>query len=95
MKVTKLPILMALMLTSCSSNSSSSISQNTSNSNQITSSSVTEEKVDLELPIYFGSKAELKIDRNIYGTFIEHIDTCIYNGIWNFLSIIISLHIPL
>lgn len=95
MKVTKLPILMALMLTSCSSNSSSSISQNTSNSNQITSSSVTEEKVDLELPIYFGSKAELKIDRNIYGTFIEHIDTCIYNGIWSEMIMDRKFHDPI
>ena len=92
MKISKLPILITLMLAACSSNSSS-INNNNSNS-LITSTNTIEEKVDLDLPVFIGSEVKEKIDRRIYGTFIEHIDTCIYNGIWSEMIMDRKFHDP-
>ena len=92
MKISKLPILITLMLTACSSNSSP-ISENSSGS-LITSTNIVEEKVDLDLPVFIGTEVKEKIDRRIYGTFIEHIDTCIYNGIWSEMIMDRKFHDP-
>lgn len=92
MKISKLPILITLMLTACSSNSSP-ISENSSGSS-ITSTNIVEEKVDLDLPVFIGTEVKEKIDRRIYGTFIEHIDTCIYNGIWSEMIMDRKFHDP-
>ena len=91
MKISKLPILITLMLTACSSNSSSI---NNNSSSLITSTNIVEEKVDLDLPVFIGSEVKDKIDRRIYGTFIEHIDTCIYNGIWSEMIMDRKFHDP-
>lgn len=91
MKISKLPILITLMLTACSSNSSSI---NNNSSSLITSTNIVEEKVDLDLPVFIGSEVKEKIDRRIYGTFIEHIDTCIYNGIWSEMIMDRKFHDP-
>ena len=91
MKISKLPILITLMLTACSSNSSSI---NNNSSSLITSTNTIEEKVDLDLPVFIGSEVKDKIDRRIYGTFIEHIDTCIYNGIWSEMIMDRKFHDP-
>lgn len=91
MKISKLPILITLMLTACSSNSSSI---NNNSSSLITSTNIVEEKVDLDLPVFIGSEVKDKIDRRIHGTFIEHIDTCIYNGIWSEMIMDRKFHDP-
>ena len=92
MKISKLPILITLMLTACSSNSSP-INDHSSGS-LITSTNIVEEKVDLDLPLFIGTEVKEKIDRRIYGTFIEHIDTCIYNGIWSEMIMDRKFHDP-
>ena len=92
MKISKLPILITLMLTACSSNSSP-INDHSSGS-LITSTNIVEEKVDLDLPVFIGTEVKEKIDRRIYGTFIEHIDTCIYNGIWSEMIMDRKFHDP-
>ena len=103
MKTLKIPVLITLLLTGCGSNqvtstssnySSSKNSSSTTSSNQIISSSIELEKVDLELPVFIGTQSGFQIDRNIYGTFIEHIDTCIYNGIWSEMIMDRKFHDP-
>ena len=103
MKTLKIPVLITLLLTGCGSNQATSTSSNysssknsssTTSSNQIISSSIELEKVDLELPVFIGTQSGFQIDRNIYGTFIEHIDTCIYNGIWSEMIMDRKFHDP-
>ncbi len=86
MKISRWPLLIALMLTGCSNNESTS-------KNSVSNSNVNE-KVDLDLQVFLGKNPELEISRNIYGTFIEHIDTCIYNGIWSEMILDRKFHDP-
>lgn len=69
-----------VILVSC--NGTSNISSQSISSSEDNSSEQSE--YDAELKIFFDvskSKKE-EISPYIYGTFIEHIDRCIYNGIW-------------
>ena len=69
MKAKKLLFLLPfLLLSSCKSSSEDT---NDDNVNQV--------NVNLKV----NEVSNFKINPFIYGTFIEHIDTCIYNGIWS------------
>lgn len=63
----------------------SSCSNINQESNNSTSQISTNENIDYEeLKIFFtpSSYNKNQISKNIYGTFIEHIEKCIYNGLW-------------
>ena len=94
--IKKLPLIAMLLLSSCNSSTSSSTSENSSTSTTSSNEStpVELEKVDLELPIFIGNRQDIRIDRNIYGTFIEHIETCIYSGIWSEMIMDRKFHCP-
>jgi len=59
------------------------VSSNSSSPNE-SSGDTSMETADITLPISIDLNGDSKeISPLIYGTFIEHIDTCIYNGIWS------------
>lgn len=70
--------ILSLILTSCHTNGNESTMNQSENS-------VSEIIYDTEAAIYFDtSKANpYSINPLIYGTFIEHIESCIYNGLWS------------
>lgn len=94
--IKRLPLIALILLSACNSNNSSSSNEVSSKPSSTNSSEEIKEleKVDLELPVFIGNNSELKIEKNIYGTFIEHIETCIYSGIWSEMIMDRKFHCP-
>lgn len=77
--INKKRLLLCLSLCGCL------ISCNTTNESSTNNENSSNEEISYdELKLFFtpSSYSKNEISKNIYGTFIEHIERCIYNGIW-------------
>lgn len=77
--ITKKRLLLCLSLCGCL------ISCNTTNESSTNNENSSNEEISYdELKLFFtpSSYSKNEISKNIYGTFIEHIERCIYNGIY-------------